>query len=57
MADKFYAQFNGPIRETQVEAERDYEQILLCLNKHCPRLVPLALRECKPPFVYVKAKG
>jgi len=40
MADQFYAQYNGPKRETQAEAEKDYDEILLCLSTHRPDLVP-----------------
>jgi len=55
--DKFFAQFNGTVRQTFEEAEKDYEAILDCLNKHRPDLVPLALRDKKPPFVHVKDNG
>jgi len=42
---KFYAQFHGPIRSTQAEAERDYDEIVGTLNQHRPDLVPLALHD------------
>lgn len=43
--DHFFADYHGPRRKTQVEAEQDYADILACLNEHRPDLVPLALRE------------
>lgn len=55
--NKFHAQFNSVCRETIEEASKDYEEILACLNKHRPDLVPLALRHVESPFVYVKDRG
>ncbi len=55
--DKFYAQFNSVARETVEAASKDYEEILDCLNKHRPDLVPLALRQNPPAFVYVKDRA
>lgn len=37
----FYAEFHGPKRGTQAEAEKDWDEIILCLSTHRPDLVPL----------------
>jgi len=53
MADRFFAQYSGPIRETRDEAVQDYDEIVDCLNKHRPDLVPLLLHRkvaCKDTF-------
>ena len=36
----FHAEYHGPKRTTQVEAEKDWDEILLCLSTHRPDLVP-----------------
>ncbi len=55
--DKFFAQYSAVIRGTQAEAEQDYDDILVVLNKHRPDLVPLTQRNVPAPGKFVRDRG